>query len=85
MLALGFFYFLLICEMAVLGLLLAGIIYQIKKIRNLFAITIDDQNSKHDVSEYDYPAVPGGAAVSTPSDESPPKLQKTSLPAAMKN
>jgi hypothetical protein len=81
MLTRGFFYFLMISELAILGLLVVGIFYKLKRIMHLYFTKADDQNFEHGVSGSDHPAVPGDAAVSTPSDESP----RTSLSATMHN
>jgi hypothetical protein len=38
----GFYYFLLICELAILGLLIAGLFSKVKRILKTFYVQIDD-------------------------------------------
>ncbi len=83
MLTKGFYFFLMIGELAILGLIMAGIVHKIKRIIQLHAVPIDDQNSEHGVSGSDHFTVPGDAAVSTHPNNSPQELTKGSLPAAL--
>ena len=53
MLTQGFYYFLLIGEIAILGLLMTGIVYKVKTIINLYSDQSDDQNYEHFVSGSD--------------------------------
>jgi hypothetical protein len=83
MLTKGFYYFLMIGELAILGLIMAGIVLKIKRIIQLHAVRIDDQNSEHGVSGSDHFVVPGDAAVSTHPNNSLQELTKGSLPSAL--
>jgi hypothetical protein len=61
MVAKGFYYFLLAGELAILGLLLAGIYSKAKKILEMYGLPANDQILKHDVSESEHaPEVPAG-------------------------
>jgi len=53
MLTQGFYYFLLIAEIAILGLLMMGIVYKVKRIINLYSVQSDDQNCEPFVSGSD--------------------------------
>ncbi len=50
MLTQGFFYFLLICELAILGLLIVGIFSKVRSILKTYYVRVDDQNYEHHVS-----------------------------------
>ncbi len=56
MLTKGFYYFLMIGELAILGLIMAGIYLKVKRIISMSAERTDDQNSEHYVSESDQSA-----------------------------
>jgi hypothetical protein len=56
MLTQGFYYFLLIGEIAILGLIMTGIVYKVKTIINLYSVQADDQNYEHFVSGSDQSA-----------------------------
>ncbi len=49
MLTQGFYYFLVICELAILGLLIVGIFAKVKKIIVTYYLPVYDQISEHDV------------------------------------
>jgi hypothetical protein len=53
MLTRAFYYFLMIGELAILGLIIAGIYAKTKRIIQMSAVRGDDQNSEHHVSESD--------------------------------
>ena len=53
MLTKGFYYFLMMGELAILGLIMAGIYLKVKRIVSMTAGRNDDQNSEHYVSESD--------------------------------
>jgi hypothetical protein len=53
MLTKGFYYLLLIGELAILGLIIAGIYLKVKRIIGMSARRTDDQNFEHYVSESD--------------------------------
>ncbi len=53
MLTQGFYYFLIIGQLAMLGLIIAGIYMKVKRIISMSAERTDDQNSEHYVSEFD--------------------------------
>jgi hypothetical protein len=53
MLTQGFYYFLMIGELAILGLIIVGIYAKTKRIIQLYDVRDDDQNSEHYVSESD--------------------------------
>lgn len=55
-----FFVFLVICELAILGLLIWGIIAKVRHILKSYYLTLDDQNDEHHVPFFDHPveAVP---------------------------
>ena len=59
MLIKGFYYFLVIGELAILGLIIAGIYLKVKRVLSMSAGRTDDQNSEHYVSESDQFARPG--------------------------
>jgi hypothetical protein len=54
MLTQAFYYFLLICELAILGLLMVGIYCKAKKIIEMYSVPADDQNFEHNVSATDH-------------------------------
>lgn len=54
MLKQGFFYFLVFGELAILGLIMAGIYAKVKKIISIYSEQSYDQNSEHFVSEADH-------------------------------
>ncbi len=79
MLTKGFYYFLMIGELGILGLIMAGIVLKVKRIIHLHAVQIDDQDCEHFVSESDHPAVLRDAGVFTHPDVSPKQLGARSL------
>ncbi len=71
-----FFVFLVICELAILGLLIYGIIAKVRHILKTYYLTLDDQNDEHHVSFFDHSieAVPVTSltrAQDKPSDMTP--------------
>lgn len=54
MLTQAFYYFLLIGELAILGLLIAGIYSKLKTILKMYRLPADDQNFEHSVSKFDH-------------------------------
>jgi hypothetical protein len=56
MLTQGFYYFLGICELAILGLIMAGIYCKAKRILEMYRLPALDQNSEQHVSEFDHAA-----------------------------
>jgi len=58
MLTRGFYYFLMIGELAILGLIIAGIYLKVKRVLSMSAGRTDDQYSEHYVSESDQFARP---------------------------
>ncbi len=48
-----FFYFLVICELAILGLLIWGIIGKVRSILKTYYLLDNDQEFEHDVSLFD--------------------------------
>jgi hypothetical protein len=57
MLTQAFYYFLLVGELAILGLLIMGIYQKATKIIELYSIPADDQDTEHNVSASDH--IPG--------------------------
>jgi hypothetical protein len=53
MLTQGFYYFLFIAELAILGMIIAGIYTKVKRVMSMSAGGSDDKNSEHYVSESD--------------------------------
>ena len=53
MLTQGFYYFLFIGELAILGMIIAGIYIKVKRVMSMSAGGSDDKNSEHYVSESD--------------------------------
>ena len=53
MLTRSFYYFLALGELAILGLIIAGIYAKTKRIVQMIAVSSDDQNSEQHVSESD--------------------------------
>jgi hypothetical protein len=59
MLTQGFYYFLFIGELAILGMIIAGIYIKVKRVMSMSAGGSDDQNSEQYVSEYEQIAEAG--------------------------
>jgi hypothetical protein len=53
MLTQGFYYFLFIGELAILGMIIVGIYIKVKRVLTMSAGGSDDKNSEHHVSESD--------------------------------
>jgi hypothetical protein len=60
MLTHGFYYFLALSELAILGLIIAGIYLKVKRILAMSVGRTNDHNSKHYVSESDHVLRTGG-------------------------
>ena len=54
MLTQGFYYFLIIGELAILGLIIAGICLKVRRIMSMSVKGRDVKNSEHDVSKSDH-------------------------------
>lgn len=82
MLTQGFYYFLVICELAILGLLMAGIYCKAKRILKLYSLPAYDQNSEQNVSESDNTAtVPAELSTRRPTEGFPGQEREAGLKA----